>query len=138
LAKTQLVALAVFLAVATITTEAEVAQFSAARSLGPGGGAAGFGTGAKGGGGGSFMGMKITGPAPYGTGGKMSNRSGSGGGRASETLKLGKPGRQASGLSVFEKASRGLPLDEDELALLSPEQAAYWQSQRASAVLGVA
>lgn len=68
-----------------------------------------------------------------GGGGNGSRPSKQAGMRASDFISVRKPQ-----LTVFEKASRGLPLDDDELAQLSPEQRAYWESQRASAMLGVA
>jgi hypothetical protein len=78
-------------------------------------------------------------------GGVKSGGGGNGGGgngrpsrQASGDLGLMKYVKKAPGLSVFEKASRGLPLDDDELAQLTPEQRAAWEAQRASAVLGVA
>lgn len=116
-----------------------MAQFSgAASSLGAQGAARGRAEAAGRGGGYGLLGYKATGPGPRSTAGGGSKSGGGGenrGSAASRALNLA-PGK--SRLSVFEKASQGLPLDEDELAQLSPEQRAYWESQRASQVLGVA
>jgi len=128
LAKTQLVAvLAILVGGATITTEAQVAQFRAAGSSIAG---ASQGPGGLKGGGGSY-----SGPKRQGAGVAPSRQSSVGG--ASNILFGGKSPKKTQ-LSMFERASRGLPLDDDELAQLTPEQRAAWESQRASAVLGVA
>lgn len=71
-------------------------------------------------------------------GGRGMIGSGSGGGRASSALNVQSvKGSTKPKLTVFEKASRGLPMDDDELAQLTPEQRAAWEAQRASAMLGV-
>lgn len=100
-------------------------QRSPAGTANPGGGAPGGGSGA--GGGFGIGGFKATGPAPRGS-------SGAPGLAKSERLIGGK--RTTTGVkaprNVFQIASEGGYLTDDELAQLSPEQAAAYQAQRAA------